>query len=51
MAEGISASSIMSQLEGRLANVGRVVEHGETAIVSEVGDGIARIPGLKDAMS
>ena len=51
MAEGINASAIMSQLEGRLANVGRVVEHGETAIVAEVGDGIARIPGLASAMS
>ena len=51
MSDAIDASSILAGLESSLAKVGRVVEHGETSIVSEVGDGIARIPGLKDAMS
>lgn len=51
MSDAIDASSILAGLQNSLAKVGRVVEHGETSIVSEVGDGIARIPGLKDAMS
>ena len=51
MAEAIQSQDILSALQSRLASVERVVEHGETSYVSEVGDGIARVPGLKHAMS
>ena len=51
MADAIDTSAILKGLEVNLSRVGRVVERGETSSVAEVGDGIARIPGLKNAMS
>ncbi len=51
MADAIDTGAILKGLEVNLSRVGRVVERGETSSVAEVGDGIARIPGLKNAMS
>ena len=51
MSSMIDASSIMSTLRGRLAQVETRVDRRESSVVTEVGDGIARIEGLQSAMA
>ncbi len=50
MAE-ISATSIDAALRKQLAEIRTSVESRETGTVIQVGDGIARVDGLRDAMS
>ncbi len=49
--EHIDASSIMDVLRNELKTLEIKVERQEASVVSEVGDGIARVAGLKSAMS
>ncbi|MDO4798301.1 MAG: F0F1 ATP synthase subunit alpha [Coriobacteriales bacterium] len=51
MIEKIDASAIMSTLRSELDSLETVVERQEASTVAEVGDGIARVFGLKSAMS
>ena len=51
MVKEISASSIMDRLRKELNAVEATVERQEASTVAEVGDGIARVFGLKSAMS
>ena len=51
MSTTIDAASIMSTLRGRLADVQTTVDRRESSVVTEVGDGIARVAGLKSAMA
>jgi F-type H+-transporting ATPase subunit alpha len=51
MAEAIDASSIANTLRDRLNTITAAVDTQEVSRVMEVGDGIARVSGLKSAMS
>lgn len=51
MVDSISSSEVMEALRGRLAQIGATVDRNEASVVSSVGDGIARIDGLKTAMA
>ena len=51
MAYEIDASAILKALESKLVSTDPAVEHGETSVVTEVGDGIARIGGLQSVMA
>ncbi|NLH92430.1 MAG: F0F1 ATP synthase subunit alpha [Atopobium sp.] len=51
MAETIDASSIATTLRDRLNTITAAVDTRELSYVTEVGDGIARVSGLKSAMS
>ena len=51
MIEKIDASAIMSTLRSELDSLETVVERQEASTVAEVGDGIARVFGLRSAMS
>ena len=47
----ITAQSIDQALRAQLANLSTSVESREVGTVIQIGDGIARIDGLKDAMA
>ena len=49
--ETISSEKIMSTLREELAQISATVDRQEASVVTEVADGIARISGLKTAMS
>ncbi len=49
--ESISSEKIMSTLREELAQISATVDRQEASVVTEVADGIARISGLKTAMS
>lgn len=51
MSNAIDASQIIRALEESLASTKPTVEHGETSVVAEVGDGIAHVGGLKSVMA
>ena len=51
MSEAIDASSIMSMLRKRLDSVDVTVDSRETSEVTQVGDGIAYVAGLRTAMA
>ena len=51
MTDKISSSKIMSTLSERLAQVNATVDDQEASVVTEVGDGIAHVSGLKTAMA
>ncbi len=51
MPEQLNAENIAQALEKRLGNLAATVNTQEVSTVSEVGDGIARISGLKSAMA
>ena len=51
MTNSISSSEVMNALRDRLAQIGTTVDLNEASIVTSVGDGIARIDGLKTAMA
>ena len=51
MTEGISSEKIMQTLRENLAAINSVVDRQEASVVTEVGDGIAHISGLKTAMA
>ena len=51
MADIISAADIMSALRSSLDQIQVTVDRQEAAVVDEVGDGIARVAGLKTAMA
>lgn len=51
MTDKISSSKIMSTLRERLAQVNATVDDQEASVVTEVGDGIAHVSGLKTAMA
>ena len=51
MSDSISSASIMSALRKQLSQVSATVDTQEASVVTEVGDGIARISGLKTAMA
>ncbi|NLH91657.1 MAG: F0F1 ATP synthase subunit alpha, partial [Atopobium sp.] len=51
MSDSISSASIMSALRKQLSEVSTTVDTQEASVVTEVGDGIARISGLKTAMA
>ena len=49
--ETISSEKIMSTLREELAQINTTVDRQEASVVTEVADGIARVSGLKSAMS
>ncbi|MBM6774700.1 F0F1 ATP synthase subunit alpha [Olsenella profusa] len=49
--ESISSEKIMSTLREELAQINATVDRQEASVVTEVADGIARVSGLKSAMS
>ncbi len=49
--ETISSEKIMSTLREELAHINATVDRQEASVVTEVADGIARVSGLKSAMS
>ncbi|ERL09304.1 ATP synthase F1, alpha subunit [Olsenella profusa F0195] len=49
--ETISSARIMSTLQRELASIRSTVDRQEASVVTEVGDGIAHISGLKSAMA
>lgn len=49
--EEISSEAIMSRLRERLSSISTTVDRQEASTVSQVGDGIAHVPGLKTAMA
>ena len=51
MSEAIDASRIMSVLRKQLETVDMTVDHRESSEVTQVGDGIAYVAGLKTAMA
>ena len=51
MTNSISSSEVMSALRDKLAHIGATVDLNEASVVTSVGDGIARIDGLKTAMA
>ncbi len=51
MTEQISSEKIMGALRKHLAEINATVDHQESSVVTEVGDGIAHVSGLKTAMS
>ena len=51
MSETIDAQSIARILAGRLDTLSAVVDTQEVSQVDEVGDGIARVSGLRNAMA
>ena len=48
---GISSTKIMDTLRDQLDSIGAMVDLQEASVVSEVGDGIARVTGLRTAMA
>ena len=51
MSETLNAQNIAQMLQQRLDNLSATVDTHEVALVDEVGDGIARVSGLKSAMA
>lgn len=51
MTEKISSADIMCTLRRQLSMINATVDQQETSAVTEVGDGIARVSGLKSAMA
>ncbi len=51
MTESISSQKIMDTLREQLASINATVDRQEASVVTEVGDGIAHISGLKTAMA
>ena len=49
--ETISSEKIMSTLREELSRINATVDRQEASVVTEVADGIARVSGLKSAMS
>lgn len=47
----ISSEAIMARLRSQLAGVTATVDTQESSVVAQVGDGIARVSGLKSAMA
>lgn len=50
MSESINPNAIISKLEKQLNDVTTTVDTQESSVVTQVGDGIARIVGLRSAM-
>lgn len=50
MSESINPNAIISKLEKQLNDVTTTVDTQESSVVTQVGDGIARIAGLRSAM-
>ncbi len=51
MTDTISSQKIMDTLRENLASINVTVDHQEASVVTEVGDGIAHVSGLKTVMS
>ena len=51
MSNGIQSSEVMRVLRDQLEHIGTTVDLNEASVVTQVGDGIARIAGLKTAMA
>ena len=51
MSETLNAQNIAQMLQQKLDNLSATVDTHEVALVDEVGDGIARVSGLKSAMA
>ena len=51
MTDSISSQKIMDTLRKELAAIGATVDRQEASVVTEVGDGIAHVSGLKTAMA
>ena len=51
MSESISSTQIMDTLRDQLSQINATVDHQEASVVTEVGDGIAHVTGLKTAMA
>ena len=51
MSNGITSSEVMRALRDQLDHIGTTVDLNEASVVTQVGDGIARIAGLKTAMA
>ena len=51
MTDKISSEQIMRQLREQLTQINATVDEQEASVVTEVGDGIAHITGLKSAMA
>lgn len=51
MSNGITSSDVMRALRDQLDHIGATVDLNEASVVTQVGDGIARIAGLKTAMA
>jgi F-type H+-transporting ATPase subunit alpha len=51
MTDKISSAKIMSTLREQLAQINATVDMQEASVVTEVGDGIAHVSGLKTAMA
>ena len=49
--ETISSQKILETLRANLSAINATVDHQEASVVTEVGDGIAHISGLKTAMA
>ncbi len=50
MTDKISSTEIMDTLRGRLSKITATIDTQEASVVTEVGDGIAHVSGLKSAM-
>ena len=51
MSDSINSGEIMDMLRDQLSQINATVDHQEASIVTEVGDGIAHVTGLKTAMA
>jgi F-type H+-transporting ATPase subunit alpha len=51
MAEGLSADSITDALRGKIGAINAAVDTQDVSHVIEIGDGVARVSGLKSAMA
>ena len=51
MSDSINSGEIMDTLRDQLSQINATVDHQEASVVTEVGDGIARVTGLKTAMA
>ena len=51
MSDSINSGEIMDTLRDQLSQINATVDHQEASIVTEVGDGIAHVTGLKTAMA
>ena len=51
MTDKISSAEIMGALRSRLSKISETIDQQEASVVTEVGDGIAHISGLRTAMA
>ncbi|MBP3885546.1 F0F1 ATP synthase subunit alpha [Parafannyhessea umbonata] len=51
MTDKISSTEIMGALRSRLSKISETIDQQEASVVTEVGDGIAHISGLRTAMA